>query len=180
MKKKLIMLLLVASLMVVSASVGAYAATKKLTLIVNGTVANVDPFKKDGVTYVPVRAAAEMLGVEVGWDGETETVTLTSKGNIEVDTYHVGDFVLTQMIVKVNALDMWDVSVEVANNGSKALSAGIITASFYDESGKRIGSATGAVNDLGIKETKLVSFISTDDLSDYKSVKFQTDTVLYE
>ena len=38
----------------------------------------VEPFILDGTTYLPVRAIAEALGVDVGWDGETSTVTLTS------------------------------------------------------------------------------------------------------
>lgn len=33
----------------------------------------------DGVTYMPVRAVAEALGLTVGWDQETKTVTLTKE-----------------------------------------------------------------------------------------------------
>jgi len=36
----------------------------------------VEPFIYDGTTYLPVRAVASALGVEVGWDGETSTVYL--------------------------------------------------------------------------------------------------------
>lgn len=38
----------------------------------------VEPFTIDGTTYLPVRAIGEALGLEVGWDGNTNTVTLTS------------------------------------------------------------------------------------------------------
>jgi hypothetical protein len=34
----------------------------------------VEPFIADGTTYLPVRAAAEALGQEVGWDGATKSV----------------------------------------------------------------------------------------------------------
>lgn len=84
MKKKLFISLMVVSLMLVSAGVGAYAATKKMTLIVNGTVAKVDPISQNGVTYVPLRAAAEMLGASVGFDLKTNTVTVTSKSQLPV------------------------------------------------------------------------------------------------
>ena len=38
----------------------------------------VEPFTIDGTTYLPVRAIGEALGLEVGWDGSTNTVILTS------------------------------------------------------------------------------------------------------
>ena len=37
-----------------------------------------DPFLVGGVTYLPVRAIAEALGLDVGWEQETLTVTLDS------------------------------------------------------------------------------------------------------
>jgi hypothetical protein len=180
LKKKLLLSLMVVSLMLVSAGVGAYAAAQKMTLIVNGTVAKVDPIVQNGVTYVPLRAAAEMLGATVGLDSKTNTVTVTGKGNIKVDTYYAGDFVFTQLQAEVNSLDMWEVSVEVANNGIKNISSANLTASFYDGSGKRLGSATSSVIGLAKKETKVIEFFSTDDLTGYKTVKFQTDIVNYK
>ncbi|WEK53307.1 MAG: stalk domain-containing protein [Candidatus Cohnella colombiensis] len=79
MKKKLLLSLLIIG-MLASASIGAYAATK-MTLIVNGAKADVDPVVIKGVTYVPVRAAAQMLGADVKYDASTGTVTVTSKGS---------------------------------------------------------------------------------------------------
>ncbi len=42
----------------------------------NGNV--VDPAIYDGTTYLPVRAIASALGMEVAWDGSTKTVILKS------------------------------------------------------------------------------------------------------
>lgn len=39
-----------------------------------------EPFIIDGTTYLPVRAIAEALGLEVGWDGASSTVILTTPG----------------------------------------------------------------------------------------------------
>lgn len=36
----------------------------------------VEPFAISGTTYLPVRAVANALGLDVGWDGATKTVTL--------------------------------------------------------------------------------------------------------
>lgn len=68
----------VLSIALLSASIGVYAATK-FTLVVNGKVANVEPKVIDGTTYIPVRAAAELLGADVGYDAVTRTVTVNSK-----------------------------------------------------------------------------------------------------
>lgn len=40
----------------------------------------VEPFTIDGTTYLPVRAVGSALGMEVGWNGETNTVTLDNPG----------------------------------------------------------------------------------------------------
>jgi hypothetical protein len=44
-------------------------------LMANGAKAEI----KDGRMYVPFRALAEAIGAEVDWDGETKTVTFTSR-----------------------------------------------------------------------------------------------------
>lgn len=41
----------------------------------------VEPFIIDGTTYLPVRAVAEALGLDVQWDGETKTVKLGEKSS---------------------------------------------------------------------------------------------------
>lgn len=43
----------------------------------------VEPFVIDGTTYLPVRAVGEALGLTVGWDGTTNTVTLISSDYVE-------------------------------------------------------------------------------------------------
>lgn len=42
--------------------------------------AGVEPFILDGTTYLPLRAVANALGLTVGWDNATSTVTLQSGG----------------------------------------------------------------------------------------------------
>lgn len=38
-----------------------------------------EPFTIDGTTYLPVRAVADALGMDVDWNGKTKTVTLTGR-----------------------------------------------------------------------------------------------------
>lgn len=42
--------------------------------------AAVEPFAVDGTTYLPVRAVADALGLEVTWDQERQTVALSTPG----------------------------------------------------------------------------------------------------
>lgn len=51
----------------------------KVTVNVNGKKIQ-DGVLDDGVTYLPVRAVAEALGLTVGWDQPSKTVTLTKGG----------------------------------------------------------------------------------------------------
>jgi len=41
----------------------------------NGNI--VEPFLKDGTTYLPIRAIGEAFGKNVSWDGETQTISIT-------------------------------------------------------------------------------------------------------
>lgn len=58
-----------------------------IKLVINGKTVTprdgdgdvVEPFTIDGTTYLPVRAVANALGMDVDWNGNTNTVTLTDK-----------------------------------------------------------------------------------------------------
>lgn len=78
MKSKLLLSFGLSAIIAVSIAIGAYAAGE-LKLVVNGQVVNAEAKLIDGTTYVPLRAVAEMLGANVGWDGETSTVTVAGK-----------------------------------------------------------------------------------------------------
>ena len=45
----------------------------------------VEPFVVDGTTYLPVRAVASAVGLDVAWDGETQTVVLKTPGAVQPD-----------------------------------------------------------------------------------------------
>lgn len=91
--KKFISIVLVLAL-ILSLGVTAFAAEDKnvtityreIKILINGerinpkdaTGASTEPFILDGSTFLPVRAVAGALGLEVGWDAETSTVYLDS------------------------------------------------------------------------------------------------------
>lgn len=78
MRKKLFYVSLILALIVAAFGGGVYAASK-LTLVVNGVKAGVDPILHNNATYIPVRAAAELLEADVKWDQASKTATVTSR-----------------------------------------------------------------------------------------------------
>ncbi|MCZ8518384.1 MULTISPECIES: copper amine oxidase N-terminal domain-containing protein [Paenibacillus] len=76
--KKLTVSLAFAATALVSAAVGAYAASD-IKLIVNGKQSSTAVEIIDGSSYVPLRSVAEMLGADVKWDGDARTITIAGK-----------------------------------------------------------------------------------------------------
>lgn len=83
------MLLIVALCSTASATVGKITKEieyKDIKVSLDGEVLDlkdaagnpVEPFMFDGSNYLPVRAMAETLGLDVKWDGSTATVMLTT------------------------------------------------------------------------------------------------------
>lgn len=54
-------------------------AFNSINLTVNGKKVDTDNILYKGTTYVPLRAAGEMLGKDVGWDGITNTASINDK-----------------------------------------------------------------------------------------------------
>lgn len=54
-------------------------AFNSVNLTVNGKKVGADNILYNGTTYVPLRAAAEALDKEVGWDGNTNTASINDK-----------------------------------------------------------------------------------------------------
>ncbi|MCL2372244.1 MAG: stalk domain-containing protein [Defluviitaleaceae bacterium] len=80
MKKKLLLMTLVAALLMAVLAVVAYAAPR---VRLDGRYVDVTPVIVDGRTLLPARNVVEMLGGEVGWDGELRQVTIIH-GNTNV------------------------------------------------------------------------------------------------
>jgi len=84
-------LLLVGTIGTAAATIGTKTASleySNIKVTLDGSPVNlvdvngnpVEPFIIDGTTYLPVRAVAGAFGLEVGWDGGTQTVILTHPG----------------------------------------------------------------------------------------------------
>ncbi|MCI3925164.1 copper amine oxidase N-terminal domain-containing protein [Paenibacillus sp. TRM 82003] len=175
--KKWGIIALLAVTAVASASV-ATAATK-LTLIVNGKVAAAETKLIDGVTYVPLRAAAELLGSTVSYDAESSTITITSAGSTAAtpDVQTEKDLVFSETEIKKGRFS-WEGATKITNTSSVNYGFITFTAVFYDANGKRVGTAKGVVTELEKGDSRVINLLTTDDLTGYEKIEFQVDTKL--
>lgn len=77
--------LLMSSIATVSAKSGTEtikATYNNIKMYVNGKEisSTVEPFQINGTTYVPLRVVSESLGVDVNWDGSTNSIYLNTVG----------------------------------------------------------------------------------------------------
>ena len=89
---------------------------------VNGE--STEPFIIDGTTYLPIRAVAGALGLEVKWDGEQNRIYLTTGGDIN---YGSGESVGTQRVV----------SATLGYRGVRLYLNGL-PLNLYDANGKKV------------------------------------------
>ena len=59
------------------------ALFNSVNLTVNGNKVNAETIVYNGTTYVPLRAAAEMLGKDVGWNQATQTASINDKSVVK-------------------------------------------------------------------------------------------------
>lgn len=123
MKKRIISLcLVVALLFALTTTVSAIANTitaqltyRDIKITLNDKVINskdasgktIEPFIMDGTTYLPVRAVAEALGLDVNWDPATSTVALTEPSPVVPGTVIIdNDLVKITLTRSIYAYDL--------------------------------------------------------------------------
>jgi Copper amine oxidase N-terminal domain len=79
--RRMICLLLVAGVLV-SVATAALAADQLVSLYIGGKLVKCDPSARvrEGVTYAPLRAASEAVGMQVKWDAANHTASLCAPG----------------------------------------------------------------------------------------------------
>lgn len=125
----------------------------------------VEPFTIDGTTYLPVRAVATALGMNVGWDGATSTVTLDNpgvfKGGIQVydDEYVTIEFAGCRAPSEDDWLKYYYADFNIKNKTDATLTFQPHSLAFNGISYKMIGSENVAPQSTG-----KVSFMTNDTL----------------
>ncbi|MFC5447584.1 stalk domain-containing protein [Paenibacillus aestuarii] len=180
LKKKVLIATGITAIVAAAFSIGVYAASD-IKLFINGKQTSADVQIIDGSSYVPLRVVSEMLGANVKWDGDARTITITSgpSGNSgpssNVSSNKAGVFAIDDFTVKKDDIGIWRIAGDVKNTDSKDYKSIHLTAAFYDESGKRLGTAGASLFDLKQGDIKTADFATSDDLSNYATVRFQVD-----
>jgi hypothetical protein len=80
MKRTIYLILVTVALL--GAATMALAADQLVSLYVGGKLVKCDPSARvrDGVTYAPLRPAAEAVGMEITWDAAQQTASLCAPG----------------------------------------------------------------------------------------------------
>lgn len=91
------------------------------TVTVNGQAVEVGaaPALEDGTTLVPLRVIGDALGIDVDWDGETGTVTLTDEDKVKDESWKekLGTIDLTSMTVVGDGLAVSGRIIEITGGG---------------------------------------------------------------
>lgn len=66
----------------------------------------VEPFICDGTTYLPLRAVAETLNMNVGWDGEKNVITLDSGADAKEKTAEIYNAYIGEKELEINYRDI--------------------------------------------------------------------------
>ncbi len=126
----------------------------------------VEPFTIDGTTYLPVRAVADAVGVNVDWDDRTNTVVLSNK-KVQNNTT---DFDSTNVKngIKVVKEYTWktDYSSYVAivvRNESPWSVAPSVQISYKDKNGTVVGTDNKTENPFGPGSEMAIVFSSKED-----------------
>lgn len=103
LKKVLLLVIIVSMLVSIVAVAGGWKQNievefNSVNLEVNGTNVDADNILYNGTTYVPLRRTAEILGCDVGWDGNTNTAKITQYD----DNYVIGRIFL--LLEKTNSI----------------------------------------------------------------------------
>jgi hypothetical protein len=174
MKRKFGLLALVLCIAALSASIGAFAATK-YALSFNGKKTALDVQVVKGDAYVSAKKLGELLGYKVVVDSKKSTVTITTPTSVPVlkaGEYQAKDFIISDVQAKSSTIG-WSVTAEVKS--LKAVKGAIISLSFFGSDGKRVGKATGSISNTDKGNSTTVTFVTTDDLTGWTTLRPQVD-----
>lgn len=124
----------------------------------------VEPFTVDGTTYLPLRPMAGALGLDVAWDGATQTVKMTTPGAVPAETQTPVD---AKNITLSNGNYIAGTDFPVGTYNVIAISGrgNVMSDNLFD----------GGINAMmGITEDEFSKYYSKE----YKNIRFQKGTEL--
>ena len=141
----------------------------------NGNV--VEPFIIDGTTYLPVRAVAKAVGLDVGWDGATSTVMLSGKTMEKTEPGQATGYngkVAAEGIEIVKEYQ-WEtdysgyVAIVIKNTGLDTVQPRV-QVSFKDSTGKVVGAKDDSEYGFGFGDEMVFVFSNEEKFVSYEYV----------
>lgn len=149
-----------------------------INMQINGKAVKSDIIVYNNIPYAPIKTISETLGKQFTWDAKTYAVTIKDKvvtppAITPVNNLQVIEF---SNYLATSNYGVTTLNGEAKNNDTKAHSFSI-KASFYDTSGKLLGTAIGSISNINPGETKTYTTMSSSDLSKATNIKVQVDTM---
>mgnify|MGYP004635094043 CR=1 FL=1 len=133
----------------------------------------VEPFIINGTTYLPVRAVANALGINVNWDGDTNTVLLSDKNSENNATGFDATSVASELsIIKEYR---WKTSYSnylalVLKNNSAYTVSPRVQISFKDEKDAVVGAENKSENAFGPGSEMVFVFSNNEPFAKYECI----------
>ncbi len=143
----------------------------------------VEPFTFNGTTYLPLRAVANALGLDVNWNGKTNTVLLSNQksesGKIGFDASTVaGEIsVLKEYQWKTNYSNY--VAIILKNNSAYTISPRVQVI-FKDKNGTVIGAENQSENAFGSGNEMAFVFSNDETFDNYEYVISANEEKYYD
>lgn len=138
MRKRLVLLAAMVSLLTLAFAAGVFAATKGVGLVINGKNIGVTGFIRDGQVMVPLEELVNALGGTFEWNSENETAVVS----LPLSGEPAGNDLKDNYVIKVNKITEGIKSLtlagEVTNTGSTRLTSLTVYGKLLDSSGQEL------------------------------------------
>ncbi len=134
---------------------------------------HVEPFIINGTTYLPVRAVANALGINVGWDSNSNTVILSNQKSVNSAT----GFDTSSISGEISVIKEYSWETNYGNYTALILKNNFVYSlsprvqiSFKDKNGKIVGAKDQSENAFGPKSEMAFVFRNDEPFEDYEYI----------
>jgi hypothetical protein len=158
------------------------ATTKPSVIQLNGNNISSPPaLVYGGTTYVQLysiqNGLQQVFGTRPTWDGTHFNIITPSSTGTSQSTSSDQGIAFSNITVKSDGFG--DTIVDgTAQNTTSATHSFVMTVTFYDESGKILGTAQGAVDSLAAGDSKTFEAVASSDYTKAASYKVQVDALM--
>lgn len=148
---------------------------------------SIEPFVIDGITYLPVRGISSALGLNVGWDGNTNTVLLSSEiiGTTAVEQANGYENSAVTQNIEIVKEYTWEtdygnyVALVIKNVSDKTICPRV-QISFKNADGTIVGADNGSENAFGAGNEMVFIFRNDENFDSYEYIVSSSEENYYD